>query len=84
MLKSEEDEAKEKYKKDTIKAKMIIAYSIKDHFIPQVSSKDTPKDMFDALSRMYKRNNNKIHHAHLGEEEEPPKKLAKEEVEEYI
>ena len=38
--------------------------------IPQVSSKDTPKEMFDVLPIMYK--------------EEPPKKLAKEEVEEYI
>ena len=66
----EEDEAKEKYKKDMIRAKRIIADSIKDHLIPQVSYRDTPKEMFDALSRMY--------------EEEPPKKLAKEEVEEYI
>ena len=41
-----EDEAKEKYKKDMIRAKRIIADSIKDHFISQVSSKDTPKDMF--------------------------------------
>ena len=44
-----------------IKATRIIADWIKDHLIPQVSSKDTPKEMFDALSRMY--------------EEEPPKKL---------
>ena len=38
-----EDEAKEKYKKYMIKSKRIIADSIKDHLIPQVSSKDTPK-----------------------------------------
>ena len=66
----EEDEAKENYKKYIIRAKSIIADSTKDHLIPQVSSKDTPKDMFDALSRMF--------------EEEPPKNLAKEEVEEYM
>jgi hypothetical protein len=36
---------------------MIIADSIKDHLIPQVSSKDTPKEMFDALTRMYEGNN---------------------------
>ena len=48
----EEDEAKEKYKKDMIRAKRIITDSIKDHLIPQVSSKDTPKEMFDALSGM--------------------------------
>ena len=44
-----EDEAKEKYKKDMIRAKRIIADSIKDHLIPQISSKDTPKEMFDSL-----------------------------------
>jgi hypothetical protein len=53
----EENAAKEKYKKDMIKAKRIIADSIKDHLIPQVSSKNTPKDMFDALTRMYEGRN---------------------------
>ena len=48
-----EDEAKEKYKKDMIRVKRIIADSIKDHSIPQVTSKDTPKEMIDSLSRMY-------------------------------
>ena len=39
---------------------MIIVDSIKDHLIPQVSSKKTPKQMYDALSRMYEgRNINK-------------------------
>ena len=31
----------------------IIVDSIKDHLIPQVSSKDKPKKMYDVLSRMY-------------------------------
>ena len=35
----------------------IIADSIKDHLIPQVSSKKTPKQMYDAISRMYERRN---------------------------
>ena len=48
---------KEKHKKDMIRAKRILTNSIKDHLIPQVSSKDTPKDMFDALSRMYEERN---------------------------
>jgi hypothetical protein len=52
-----EDEAKDKHKKDMIRAKRIIADSIKDHLIPQVSSKNTPKDMFDALTRMYEGKN---------------------------
>jgi hypothetical protein len=39
------------------RAKRIIANSIKDHLIPQVSSKNTPKEMFDALTRMYEGKN---------------------------
>jgi hypothetical protein len=35
--------AKEKHQNDTIRAKRIIADSIKDHLIHQVSSKKTPK-----------------------------------------
>jgi hypothetical protein len=49
----EEDATKGKNKKDMIRAKRIIADSIKDHLIPQVSSKDTPKYMFDSLTIMY-------------------------------
>jgi hypothetical protein len=52
-MEPEEDEAKEKYKKDMVRDKIIIADSIKDPLIPQVSSKNTPKDMFDALTRKY-------------------------------
>ena len=35
----------------------IIADFIKDHLIPQVSSKKTPKKMYDALSKMYEGKN---------------------------
>ena len=38
-----EDEAKEKHIKDLIRAQRIIADSIKDHLISQVSSKKNPK-----------------------------------------
>ena len=55
--KQEEDEAKAKHKKSLIKAKRIIADSIKDHLIPQVSSLRTPKEMFDAFSRLYEGKN---------------------------
>lgn len=48
---------KEKHQKDTIRAKRIIADSIKDHLIPYVSSKKTPKEMFDALTRLYEGKN---------------------------
>ena len=53
----DEDEAKEKYKKNLVKAKRIIADSIKDHLIPHVSSLTTPRQMFDALSRLYEGKN---------------------------
>lgn len=49
----EEDEAKEKHFKDQVKAMRIIADSIKNHLIPQVSSLETPKEMLDSLTRMF-------------------------------
>jgi hypothetical protein len=49
----EGDEAKAKYKKDLIKAKRIIADSIKNHLIPHVSALKTPKQMMDALSHLF-------------------------------
>ena len=52
-----EDEAKEKHQKDLMKAMMIIVDSIRDHLIPQVSSKETPKQMYDSISRMYEGKN---------------------------
>ena len=48
---------KAKHKKSLVKAKRIIADSIKDHLIPHVSSLKTPKQMFDALSRLYEGKN---------------------------
>jgi hypothetical protein len=48
---------KAKHQKDSIKAQRIIADSIKDHLIPYVSSKKTPKEMFDALSKLYEGKN---------------------------
>jgi hypothetical protein len=60
VAKPEEEEAKGKYRKNLIRAKRIIADSIKDHLIPHVSSLKTPKEMFDAVSRLYEgRNINK-------------------------
>jgi hypothetical protein len=48
---------KTKHQKDKIRAKRIIADSVKDHMIPYVSSKKTPKEMFDALTRLYEGKN---------------------------
>ena len=51
------EEAKSKHKKDMIISKRIIADSIKDNLIPQVSSRETPKEMFHALSSLFEGRN---------------------------
>ena len=43
VTKPEEVEAKEKHRKDMIRAQRIITDSIKDHLISEVSSKNTSK-----------------------------------------
>jgi hypothetical protein len=44
---------KAKYHKYMVRAKRIIAKSIKYHLIPQVPSKNTLNEIFDSLTRMY-------------------------------
>ena len=53
----EGDEAKALHKKKLVMAKRIIADSIKDHPIPQVSSLKTHKEMFEALTKLFEGNN---------------------------
>ena len=53
----EGDEAKALHKKNLVKAKRIIADSIKDHLIPHVSSLKTPKEMFDSLTKLFEGKN---------------------------
>ena len=53
----EGDEAKALHKKKLVMAKRIIADSIKDHLIPQVSSLKTPKAMFDTLTKLFEGKN---------------------------
>ena len=50
------DDAKATYK-NMIRAKRIIAHSIKDHHIPHVSSLRTLKRMFDALIKLFEGKN---------------------------
>ena len=50
-------EEKSKHMQDMIKDKRIIDDSIKDHLIPQVFSKKTPKEMFDALTSPFEGKN---------------------------
>ena len=51
------DEAKALHKKNLVKDKRIIVYSIKDHLIPHVSSLKTPKEMFDSLTKLFEGKN---------------------------
>jgi hypothetical protein len=51
------DEAKAKYKKDMVRAKMIIAESIKYYLIHHVSSLSSPKQMMDTLTRLFEGSN---------------------------
>ena len=53
----EGDEAKALHKKKLFMEKRIIADSIKDHLIPQVSSLKTPKSMFDSLTKLFEGKN---------------------------
>ena len=57
VLVLEGDEAKALHKRKLVMAKRIIADSIKDHLIPQVSSLKTRKAMFDALTKLFEGRN---------------------------
>jgi hypothetical protein len=57
IMESDDAAEKAKHQKDTIRAKRIIANSIKDRLILYVSSKKNPKEMFYSLTRMYEGNN---------------------------
>ena len=53
----EEEESNSKHKNDMIIDKRIIVDSIKDNLIPQVSSRENLKEMFDALSSLFEARN---------------------------
>ena len=57
MKEPKEEGDKYKHKKDMIIAKRIIYDSIKDKLIPQLSSRENPKEMFDALSSLFEGRN---------------------------
>ena len=44
-------------KKNLVKAKKIIVDSTKDHLIPRVSYLKTPKEIFDALTKLFEGKN---------------------------
>jgi hypothetical protein len=39
---------------------------------------------YPARREEYKKRNNKIHHSHADEDDEPPKNLTKEEIQDYV
>ena len=45
------------HKNNLVKARKIITDSIKDHLKPQVSSLNTPKEMFDSLTKLFEGKN---------------------------
>ena len=49
----EGDEDQTKHKKDMVKAKRIIADSIKDHLIHHIYLLSTPKEIMDALTQIF-------------------------------
>ena len=53
----EGDEAKDIHKKNLVKYKKIIAYSIMDLLIPHVSSLNTAKEVFNAFKDIFEGNN---------------------------
>ena len=53
----EGDETNVSHKRSMDKANKIIVDSIKDHLIPHVSSFKTPKEVYDALTKMFEGKN---------------------------
>ena len=57
MTDPEAKDAKDEHQMNVIKARRIIVDSINDHLISIVSSRKTPKEMYDALSRLFEGKN---------------------------
>jgi hypothetical protein len=51
------DEEKVEWKADDVKARKIIIYSVRDHLLPHISTLKTTYEMYDALKKMFERNN---------------------------
>jgi hypothetical protein len=51
------DEEKAYWKADDVKGRKIITYSIRDHLLPRIATLKTAYEMYDALKKMFERNN---------------------------
>jgi hypothetical protein len=54
------DEEKDEWKAYDIKARKIIICSVRDHLLPHISTLKTTYEMYDALKKMFERNNTNI------------------------
>ena len=53
------NEEKVEWKADNVKAIKIIIYSVRDHLLPRISTLKTTYEIYDALKKMFERNNTK-------------------------
>ena len=53
----EEEAEKAQWRKNDVRSRRILVHSIKDHLVPQISQKKTPKKMFRALRKLFKDSN---------------------------
>jgi hypothetical protein len=54
------NEEKVDWKEDNFKARKIIIYSVRYHILPHISTLKTNYEMYDALKKMFERNNTNI------------------------
>jgi hypothetical protein len=57
LPKTTTDEEKEEWKKDDVKARKIIIYSVRDHLLPCIANLKTTREMYEALKNMFESNN---------------------------
>ena len=50
----EAEEDKSQWRKSDAKARRILVDTIKDHLVPQISKKKTPRKMFKTLKKLFK------------------------------
>jgi hypothetical protein len=51
------NEEKVEWKANDVKVRKIINYSVTDHLLPRISTLKTAYEMYDALKKMFERNN---------------------------
>jgi hypothetical protein len=57
LLETTTNEEKAKWKEDNVKEKKIIIYLVRDHLLPRISTLKKTYKMYDALKKMFEKNN---------------------------